>query len=588
MKVSEIFTEYNQLEKKGFDEYDIIMSINENGDKIVDEEEKKKLSYESLAFNFVENPPKRDGEDSKCFGYKFSGINEDGTSFEIPSVDNIDSDTIEYWKQRVSECQNPILKARYSGLVYTFCKTVTGEEPPFEFCREYINALITIAKNGYSKYEMPAFSKLDRAFKLSCSINDKSLIDESKNALINLVNNCDKRGSWGYCYEVLIGNKKANLSSEEEKSIIDKLEGHLSLLINDENNDPWAIQAIATMLADYYNKNNKKEDVKRVLVEIGKAFDKRIDKATALQASGWLEIVYKIYKQYGLKDESEVLLIRIHEISAKIKDELRETKVPFEIPTAELEKFISEITTGTKDEILYNIAYQFIPNKDDSRQLVLDIAKKHPLMSFAPHRLLDEKGRTIAVVGTVDKDLEGNVILQIANGFQLTCHFLRGVFNEAYTKNDIKKDDIITFLKNTPLIEPDRMSIIEAGIEAYFTGNYLCAIHLLIPQIENAMRNLVGFSGGNIYKPAKNGGFNLKTFDDILRDEIVLNVLGEDCSTYFRILFTDQRGWNLRNDVCHGLSNPNRFNLMVADRLIHSLLIIGTIRKEEVDDETTK
>ncbi|MGB0789569.1 MAG: DUF4209 domain-containing protein, partial [Marinirhabdus sp.] len=40
--------------------------------------------------------------------------------------------------------------------------------------------------------------------------------------------------------------------------------------------------------------------------------------------------------------------------------------------------------------------------------------------------------------------------------------------------------------------------------------------------------------------------FQLKTFDDILRDEIVKQVLGEDIQIYLRVLFTDQRGWNLR------------------------------------------
>ena len=44
-------------------------------------------------------------------------------------------------------------------------------------------------------------------------------------------------------------------------------------------------------------------------------------------------------------------------------------------------------------------------------------------------------------------------------------------------------------------------------------------MHLLIPQIENAIRNIIELSGGSTIKSQKgNKGFQLKTFDELLRD----------------------------------------------------------------------
>jgi hypothetical protein len=95
------------------------------------------------------------------------------------------------------------------------------------------------------------------------------------------------------------------------------------------------------------------------------------------------------------------------------------------------------------------------------------------------------------------------------------------------------------------------------------------------------MRNLVELAGGNVLKDAKRGGgFQLKTFDEILRDSKLVQVVGEDFATYFRILFTDQRGWNLRNNVFHGLASPSAFNNQTGHRLLHSLLCLGLIRKK--------
>ncbi|NEG62137.1 DUF4209 domain-containing protein [Pantoea agglomerans] len=79
------------------------------------------------------------------------------------------------------------------------------------------------------------------------------------------------------------------------------------------------------------------------------------------------------------------------------------------------------------------------------------------------------------------------------------------------------------------------------------------------------------------------GGLHLKTFDELLRDPIVENCFGINASFYLRILLTDQRGWNLRNDVCHGISPADSFNYMTADRLLHVILFLSLAR-EKIED----
>ncbi len=78
-------------------------------------------------------------------------------------------------------------------------------------------------------------------------------------------------------------------------------------------------------------------------------------------------------------------------------------------------------------------------------------------------------------------------------------------------------------------------------------------LHLLIPQLENACLNIVEDAGGNIYKENKMGGYNIKVLNDILRDPLLINCLGSDAALYFQVLFSDLRGSNLRNEICHGL-----------------------------------
>jgi hypothetical protein len=84
-----------------------------------------------------------------------------------------------------------------------------------------------------------------------------------------------------------------------------------------------------------------------------------------------------------------------------------------------------------------------------------------------------------------------------------------------------------------------------------------------------------------VLKPRQGGGFHLRILDDILRSEQVKHALGEDVALYFRVVLTDQRGWNIRNDVCHGSSPHDQLSKGVADRLMHILLVLAQLRVEE-------
>lgn len=77
----------------------------------------------------------------------------------------------------------------------------------------------------------------------------------------------------------------------------------------------------------------------------------------------------------------------------------------------------------------------------------------------------------------------------------------------------------------------------------------------------------------------------LKTLDDLLREEAVTQSLGENVVHYFHVLFTDQRGWNIRNDVCHGITPVIAFSTQMTDRILHALLVLALLRRADSGTE---
>ena len=128
---------------------------------------------------------------------------------------------------------------------------------------------------------------------------------------------------------------------------------------------------------------------------------------------------------------------------------------------------------------------------------------------------------------------------------------------------------------------PKRRSLIARAIKHYLNGDFVEAIHLFIPQIEAVVRHVVEELGGLVLKSNRHGGMNFPTLDPLLQSNCLAAAFGDrgkEVIRYLRVLLTDQRGWNVRNDVSHGLWDENRFMQPVADRLFHVLLVFALIR----------
>lgn len=110
--------------------------------------------------------------------------------------------------------------------------------------------------------------------------------------------------------------------------------------------------------------------------------------------------------------------------------------------------------------------------------------------------------------------------------------------------------------------------------------SYILACHIIVPQIENAIRNLVEKSGISVIKPQhKRNGFQLLTLDELLRTKAIEDAFTSDGALYLRLVLTDQRSLNIRNLLCHGIVPPQYFESGAAARLLHVLIMLGMVKE---------
>lgn len=586
MTFDQIITKYDKPDKKGFEE----MSISSELRSLV-AIDSKELSPQDLgdliAFQFYENNRAQGNNWGTYFGPMMTFAQDNGSSLEIPSLDMVSQEVLDSWITRCENCKNPILIARFSGLIWDLQTKTTGTKPEYYIAERYVTSLLKIAEEEFIINEINVFTKLVRALSIACSLNNPELIERSKKALVAYEAShgvLDKPGLWGYSFDNLIYNAKVKLEEAEENSIIRDIEDKLSLLTSKVNEgqkiNPWAAEGAADRLASYYRKKSRPQDVKRVLLKLGEAYDEIIEEASVMQVFSWLDHLGKLYSKYNLDEEVDKLLPRIRALGDDMNSDLKTVTTEIDLPQEELKKYIKEFTTGEIAEVLERFASRYIPIKDQIKQQIFDLSKKHPVSYLFSQQIQDERGRVVAQIGSLEQDIDGHIVRQVSQNLSFSAIFMRMILDKMIGEKGLNEKDVLGFVSSTPIIREERLEIIEHGLKAYFAKDILTAVHVLIPQIEEAIRNLIEISGGTVLKKNRAGGYQLRTFDDLLRDQIVIDVLSEDFADYFRILLTDQRGWNIRNNVCHGLVGPHLFNFQLGDRVLHALLCLGFIREK--------
>ena len=117
------------------------------------------------------------------------------------------------------------------------------------------------------------------------------------------------------------------------------------------------------------------------------------------------------------------------------------------------------------------------------------------------------------------------------------------------------------------------------GFQALETGKGWSAIHVLVPQLERAVRLVARASGASL-TARQAGGLRWSSLEMLLDDAIVSSALGQALATALRRLYVHPYGPNYRNDLAHGAMDPSASHDAVA--LLTTLAILSVALRKTV------
>lgn len=588
MTILGILDKYNEPDLKNIGYEDIIMDLN----SVASEEQKRDTyAFEQLAFRLQpqhgENP-----WGNYHYGPQFTFRAANGAPVYSPAFAEVTKEAVEYWNDRISECNNPLLKLRYATLVWDFQPSICHKQNNGNLYNIIVDAALDVCNGDYFKHPVLTVNMLEWLFAFTRNREDS--FAKVKTAYADF----EKRLSaddairyWASRFQIMLDNKKC-FSEEEKEKLVAEHEARLSRLANPGEDlplNPWTVKAQACLLADYYTSKTEKEEVKRVLAVMEKSFHDYKGAMAGMQYAGILENIQHLYRHYNLDSEAKRMMVDVQNAYQEALAEMQPQKFEFEI--SEEVKKQADLMFGKgaeRDQTRWdNFTLYFIPLKNEEEKSLKELAQKFPFRYMLGSHFLDAKGRPMAEVGSLESDFDGNLALHVVENMNLKFHFLSMAIQEMLDCEAISVDKIMNNrIIPCPIFEEDRYDIIREALQCFMDEKYVLFSHLIIPQLENAICNLVEMSGMSALKISRKGkGYQLKTLDDLLRMQPVIDALTEDGAYYLRLVLTNQLGLNLRNLMCHGIATPQHFGYNAAAWLLHVLFMLSAIRENGCHQE---
>lgn len=524
------------------------------------------------------------------YGPIFSGQQNDGTMVYAPDARLIGSEIIEHWKKRSKETPHPVLQARYADLAWEIGHLWNREHPsekPIKLSQALVHCTVEARLAAVEKRlvnsEHQLWEFLGRSLELALYIHDTDLIDRTKLVAFEQSRQQREQGSSSYWWHLdnLIWDRKGlNLTEVEQSELITWLEEALTIhsdITDEKLFNPHQSQTAADCLERWYKKLGQHELGIKSIKKAGLAFEAIAQKTNALTAIAWLQDLSARYRQVRLMEDASRVDAAIKARGKEAEGMMSKHEIKIEISQAEMDKWLDGLLKTSLALSLGRIAVALMTSEERLRKMVEDSAANAPLQSDIAMSILGEYGFTRATIGSVKDDMQGRVLNMAATFIGYLAPWLHMALDRAKKHWSLDADSLLNWLTQSKLFPTHSHGLLREGIEAWFIEDHGKAIHLLVPQVEAALREWMSALGASpMEHDGRAGGFKVIGMGDVLRSKVFNDKVDPTLRHHFRALYTEAKGINLRNQLSHGIVRQEALHQGTANWVIHSLLAIRT------------
>ena len=203
-----------------------------------------------------------------------------------------------------------------------------------------------------------------------------------------------------------------------------------------------------------------------------------------------------------------------------------------------------------------------LSNPGDLRRRVEESAKNHPLIHLFGASVMDDAGRVVlrrkgllsVSPSEYDDELEQEMFSQAAQiDWSLRAQgYIEPARFKILSEHFPSLGDLAFIVKDNPFVPEGHELIFLKGIHAGMHGDFMVASHLLVPQLENSIRQIMMTHGVDVRNLEGDGTQPLKILGPLLGMTEAKSIFGESLLFELRGALLEKSGFNFRNQLAHG------------------------------------
>jgi len=559
---------------------------------------------------------------------RFTGLvgYSDGSTW--PDPNGFSQEALVYLRDRANATPNPVLKARYHDLLFEKGKALGGHLSALAAIDAYLESSRRFAEAELARHAMEMINSMDQATHLALTLGNQEKISEVIQSLILLIEDQAKPppekaepekspgGRWALELSRILlfvrrSHKFGTLVSDAQLEKVKDLIRDLSERSRQAGHGPVEVMFLQ-VAAEAARLLKETPDEYALELRRGEAMIRQGEESEALPPGGAphhliaasfyenaAEHFQRMRERHQLSPQQrEDLLTRENHLKARIREmyrlgraEMGRFEVPIEVPADELDRMLEDLlSAGTLDACLDGIVRDgsLLPNLELAKQTTDEAAGQGGLLAHLPIRTI-QNDMTVSFSQTEQErrthEIDRNLMLWIQVNSSI---ILTNLFSRLEQQKGLGAQSLTDYLASTSLFDEDNLALVQTGIERHFAGDYISALHVLVPQFEDALRTLFQRAGKGVIRPRRGqSGWEMETLGAFLDRDVVKDTLPPEMHAYIRLVMTEQIGVNLRNRIAHGLIRPQDCSIVNSVTVLHLFLLLTLFRLVEDGKETS-
>jgi hypothetical protein len=505
----------------------------------------------------------------------------DGSTVWNPDPAQLTSAALALWREHLQACVHPVLRARYADLLWEFEKQVNGTKPPLQYAQTAMDAYLTAAaRSDAASHEVVVW--LDRAISIATAVSDLTRLAAGVQQAIAWVKGTEaaqNARSYVFLFEAINDNKR--VAESEKTAVIAYLESVLTATTDESGTkfDHATAEIVADLLATHFRRANNKTDAERVIRAAGLATEFAASQASALFAMTWLQKLLERYRNFGMTADADRVQVEARRRGMDSGEEMKKQAHTFTIPEETIVAYRNWlIEPQAPRALLLRWACNNVPSVEGARETLKESLTATPLLARISVTAINA-GQFVSRAGSVEDDLEGRVAVHLRQLIEMRFNLFVGGWQHIQENKPLSAEDILGALSVSPVFSEEGLELIGEGLKRFFADDHLGATHILLPQVECALRNLLGLLGRPTNKAVRgeSGVMQERNMNEALGDPAVQSVLPENFQRHLQIVFASRLGFNLRNVVAHGLLPASQFSVLTSLMSLQGILLMSLI-----------